>query len=73
MYFGFLGKSKLKFVARQFVCPPREFRLLYGPEVRQTTIDSFVVKMDPEKLRSNYKKKSKLVQTRISSFFAVQK
>jgi hypothetical protein len=30
-----------KFVPRKFVCPPREFRLLYGKEIRQTIIESF--------------------------------
>ncbi len=37
-----VGK-KLKFLPRRFISPPREFRFLYGREVRQTTIDSFFV------------------------------
>ena len=36
-----IGK-RWKFVAKRFLSPPREFKILYGKEVRQTTMDNFV-------------------------------
>ena len=35
----FLGK--IKFLASKFVRPPKDFRQLYGPEIRQTVLDSY--------------------------------
>jgi hypothetical protein len=41
IFLYFVGK--LKFVPSKFVRPPKEFRKLYGPNIRQTVIESFFV------------------------------
>jgi hypothetical protein len=38
----FLGKH-WKFVERRFLSPPREFKTLYGPDYRQTTLENYFV------------------------------
>jgi hypothetical protein len=69
----FLGRSKHQFVPRRFVIPPKEFRILYGPEVRQTVLDHFLVKISPRRQVGTVKKKPKKVQSLISSFFQSKK
>jgi len=69
----FVGKRKLTFVPRKFVSPPREFRFLYGPEIRQTVLDNFVVVAKEPTIQIIVKKKPKLVQRSISSFFPKRK
>ena len=36
----FLGR-RWKFVPKRFLSPPREFKRLYGNEMRQTTLENF--------------------------------
>ena len=39
-YIKFVGK-RWKFVPKRFLSPPREFKRLYGNELRQTTLENF--------------------------------
>lgn len=73
LLFFVIGRKKLEFVPRRFVCPPREFRLLYGPELRQSTISNFVVKVEKLKNSNPVIKKRSVVQSKISSYFSVRK
>jgi hypothetical protein len=40
---SFFIKGKFKFVPSKFVRPPKEFRALYGANIRQTVLESFFV------------------------------
>jgi|FrelakmetLWP11LW_1041352.scaffolds.fasta_scaffold27781_1 hypothetical protein len=68
-----LGRTKLQFVPRKFVCPPKEFRMLYGPEIRQTLLDNFVSNVSSRQQSVAVKKKPKIVQSLISTFFQSKK
>jgi len=35
--------GKIKFLPSKFVRPPKEFRKLYGPNIRQTILESYFV------------------------------
>ncbi len=61
----FFSGVSWKFVPSKFRRPPKEF-LIYGNEIRQTTLDNFLVPVE------NLKKKSKgkrLYQSRITKYF----
>jgi hypothetical protein len=62
------------FVPRRFLSPPREFKNLFGKELRQTRIDSYFV---GKKMSSSRVSKAefvrKLRQSRIESYFVVKK
>lgn len=68
-----IGRTKLQFVPRRFVIPPKEFRCLYGPEIRQSLIDNFVVNVRGRKQVKIAKKKTKIVQTIIPHYFQCKK
>ena len=69
----FLGKTKLQFVPRKFVCPPKAFRMLYGPEIRQTLLDNFVSNVSSRRQIVVVKKQPKIVQSVITNFFLKKK
>ncbi len=73
VYIFVLGKGKLKFLPRRFVTPPLEFRHLYGREMRQTSLEDLLVKIEPKKTDYSKKKCIKLVQSRITRFFSSSK
>jgi hypothetical protein len=61
------------FLPRRFVCPPKEFRYLYGREMRQTSLEMFLVK-DATKKSCNVKKHlPKMVQSCITKYFCSRK
>jgi hypothetical protein len=70
-FYLFSGVPKLKFLPRRFVCPPLEWRHLYGKEMRQTSLENFLVKCKPVFVKKA--KKIGLKQTKISSFFKIEK
>ena len=72
-YLFVLGKPKLKFLPRRFVCPPKEFRYLYGREMRQTSLEAFLVRSDMKKSLKTKKRVSKMVQSQKTKFFSSQK
>ena len=68
-----LGKH-WKFVAKRFLSPPREFKMLYGSELRQTTMENFVtVSKFVYPVVKVIKKEKKFVQTSIVKFMKSNK
>ena len=67
--FKFIG-CRWKFVPKRFVSPPREFKKLYGNELRQTTLENYfkLVKRNNIVVPGVVKKK-RLVQLHIEKFF----
>jgi hypothetical protein len=64
--------GKFKFVPSKFVCPPREFRILYGPNVRQTRIDGFFAagEITTDVVTSRVIRKGKIVrQSKMQEYF----
>jgi hypothetical protein len=64
--------GKFKFVPLKFVRPPREFRILYGPNVRQTRIDGFFAtgEITTDVVTSRVVRKGKIVrQSKMQEFF----
>jgi hypothetical protein len=73
LYFlWFTGVPKLKFLPRRFVTPPLEWRHLYGRELRQTSLEAFVVKTENVVFEKRERKK-KVNQSVITRFFAKNK
>jgi hypothetical protein len=64
-----VGK-RWNFVPKRFRSPPREFKYLYGSEVRQTTMDNFVKITKRECPVVKREKKEKIyVQSNIKKYF----
>jgi hypothetical protein len=64
--------GKFKFVPSKFVRPPREFRILYGPNVRQTRIDGFFAagEITTDVVTSRVIRKGKIVrQSKMQEYF----
>jgi hypothetical protein len=62
--------QRWKFVPKRFLSPPREFKKLYGNELRQTTLDNFFGISKNENVKvSKVEKKKKLIQLNIDAFF----
>ena len=71
-YFNVSDLPKLKFLPRRFVTPPLEWRHLYGRELRQTSLEAFVVKTENVVFEKRERKK-KVNQSVITRFFAKNK
>ncbi len=69
--------GKFKFVPSKFIRPPREFRMLYGPNVRQTMIDGFfnAGELDNSKIFKPRIKKSgiSIRQSKVEEYFKLKK
>ena len=74
--FGNNFAGKFKFLPSKFVRPPREFRILYGPNVRQTMIDGFFStgEIASDVVKSRFVKQGKIVrQSKMQEFFYSRK
>jgi hypothetical protein len=72
--FNLLLGRHWKFVPKRFLSPPREFKILYGSELRQTTLENFFpVRQFVNPVIVSKKIKKKYVQSRIDEFLKVKK
>ncbi len=68
-----IGK-RWKFVPKRFLSPPREFKYLYGSEVRQTTMENFFnVEKRVFPVVKVVKKEKIYIQSTIDKFFSSSK
>ena len=72
-YFNVSDLPKLKFLPRRFVTPPLEWRHLYGREMRQTSLEGFVVKSENVVFEKRAIRKKKLQQSSITRYFSMKK
>ena len=72
--FAIIVGKRWKFVPKRYLSPPREFKKLYGTELRQTTMDNFVSVSKLVFPIVNVEKKEKLfIQSSILNFVKSKK